>query len=410
MSPNRDKSSDGTIGDAAHAASKSEHNPDANGIVRAMDISNDPAHGVDSQKLADALVASRDPRILYVISNRRICSSVVSPWIWRSYNGSNPHNHHVHLSVVSDPAKYDDTKPWALPGFLTAPVQPVGEQTSGGQRFIGITATEFGGSADPNTSAYDGHLITDQEFGVALPFKFKSARPHVRVFKDGKSVVCQIVDVGPWNTNDPYWNSGGRPQAESGTDNTGRHTNHAGIDLTPAAAKAIGLNGLGKVDWEFVEAQSTTKTSTPIDLKEILKMATDDQMKQLFDAILSGRTPLPTTVAPTVTTKQIAVTPPPPVVDKQPMSFLDQIFGGSLFTGKKTAIGLTGLLATVIPFMSGFVDSSGTLGQVLPTLITLFAGFTGLGLVAKFDRAILIANQISTLLHRFVPDGTVKTV
>ena len=88
--------------------------------------------------------------------------------------------------------------------------------------------------------AYTGGInITDDELGVALPYRFKGERPTIRVFKDGKSVDCEIVDVGPWNINDPYWETGARPQAESGTDNTGRRTNKAGIDLTPAAADAL---------------------------------------------------------------------------------------------------------------------------------------------------------------------------
>jgi hypothetical protein len=51
----------------------------------------------------------------------------------------------------------------------------------------------------------------------------------------GQSVVCDVVDVGPWNTRDPYWETGSRPQAETGTDmmTPPRHTNKAGIDLTP---------------------------------------------------------------------------------------------------------------------------------------------------------------------------------
>ncbi len=120
--PKRDKSSDGTIGDARHQAEHSEHNPDQNGVVRAMDISNDPAHGVVSDKIAHALIDSRDPRILYVISNRRICSSVVQPWVWRVYSGSNAHDHHFHISVVEDPKRYDDTSPWsAIGGAASAP-------------------------------------------------------------------------------------------------------------------------------------------------------------------------------------------------------------------------------------------------------------------------------------------------
>ena len=68
-----------------------------------------------------------------------------------------------------------------------------------------------------------------------------------------KTVTCNIVDIGPWNIDDNYWAfPNGRPQAESGRDEKGRVTNLAGIDLTPAAAKAIDLGGLGKVDWEFL--------------------------------------------------------------------------------------------------------------------------------------------------------------
>jgi hypothetical protein len=241
--PGRDKSSDGTIGDAAHQATNSDHNPNSAGVVTAMDITHDPAHGIDARKLAEVLVASRDPRIKYIISNAQIVSSTVSPWQWRPYTGANAHRAHVHISVAGD---YDDTRPWNLGGT---------EQKVLGRQY-GITCTYFGGSSDPNTSAYDGHLITDKEYGVALPYKFKGERPKVRVFKGGKSVDCEIVDVGPWNINDPYWETGKRPQAESGTDTTGRRTNLAGIDVTPAVDRALGLNGKGLVDWEFITADT----------------------------------------------------------------------------------------------------------------------------------------------------------
>jgi hypothetical protein len=45
------------------------------------------------------------------------------------------------------------------------------------KRFAAITATIFGGPDDPNTSFYDGHFITDFEFGVALPAPFTGTRP-----------------------------------------------------------------------------------------------------------------------------------------------------------------------------------------------------------------------------------------
>jgi hypothetical protein len=148
------------------------------------------------------------------------------------------------------------------PPAPAANVQPVAQAPTV-QLFSGITATVFGGAADPNTSAYDGHLIDDTEFGVALPARFSVPRPQVRVWDAGKSVICNIVDVGPWNTNDPYWQTGARPEAESGVDSRGRKTNRAGIDLTPAAARAIGVDGKGTVGWEFVNMPASGPTSDP---------------------------------------------------------------------------------------------------------------------------------------------------
>jgi hypothetical protein len=238
--PGRSKSSDGWIGDAAHRARKSDHNPNQAGVVQALDITHDPAHGLDAGKLAQSLLDSHDERIKYVISNRRIGYS--SDWQWRPYSGTNAHTQHCHVSVKDAAVLYDDPRRWSAVGAI--PPRPKFRQ-------MGITATVFGGADDPNQSAYGG-MVNPQKPGVALPFRFKGVRPKVRVINGSKSVVCDIVDVGPWNIDDPYWDAGRRPQAESGVDRGGRRTNLAGIDLTPAAAKAIGINGKGKVDWEFV--------------------------------------------------------------------------------------------------------------------------------------------------------------
>src|SRR5262245_48269452 len=85
--PNRSKVSDGWIGDQANAGRTSDHNPNSEGVVTALDITHDPAHGLDTWKLADILRNCKDPRIKYVISNGRIFSSAVSPWQWRPYSG-----------------------------------------------------------------------------------------------------------------------------------------------------------------------------------------------------------------------------------------------------------------------------------------------------------------------------------
>ena len=119
LHPDRNKDWDGTIGDEAHQSRNSDHNPWVDGnVVTAMDITHDPAHGVDGNELSEALVKSRDKRIKYVIWNRHICNSHVDPWEWRPYTGSNPHDHHVHISVLPDQDLYDDTSPWGLTGSV----------------------------------------------------------------------------------------------------------------------------------------------------------------------------------------------------------------------------------------------------------------------------------------------------
>lgn len=152
--------------------------------------------------------------------------------------------------------------PGAGPGSVTTQPPPV---VAVKPRFTGITATSFGGAGDANASAYGGMVNPDAP-GVALPYRFTGTRPRVRVFYNGKTCDCDIVDVGPWNINDPYWTTNSRPEAESGTDNSGRHTNLAGIDLTPAAWSSLGAAGAGKakVDWDFVNVlDAGTPTKTP---------------------------------------------------------------------------------------------------------------------------------------------------
>lgn len=114
MYPHRDKSSDGTIGDTRHQATRSDHNPNAAGVVCARDITHDPASGCDSYKLAEHLRLVKDPRVQYIISNRKIANMDIGNGAWRPYHGTNPHDHHVHVSVRQDPKLYDKEDIWNL--------------------------------------------------------------------------------------------------------------------------------------------------------------------------------------------------------------------------------------------------------------------------------------------------------
>jgi len=101
----RDKSSDGWIGNLAHSLRASDHNPDAEGIVRAIDIDRDLSGKAKPDLmpyLADQirLAAKRgDKRISYIIFNGRIASSRMG-WRWRKYSGINPHIKHCHISFT----------------------------------------------------------------------------------------------------------------------------------------------------------------------------------------------------------------------------------------------------------------------------------------------------------------------
>ena len=100
--PNRDKRSDGWIGDTAHNARKSDHNPDKQGWVRAIDIDSDlvKSSSKESWLLAEqikTIALKGDKRISYVIHQHRIASPRQN-WVWRVYKGANPHVSHIHIS------------------------------------------------------------------------------------------------------------------------------------------------------------------------------------------------------------------------------------------------------------------------------------------------------------------------
>ena len=103
--PDRDRTSDGWIGDTRHSARPSDHNPDAEGIVRAIDIDRDLSGKAKPDlmpDLADQIrhAAKSDKRIAYIIFAGKIASPRMG-WRWRKYSGINPHDHHCHISSTS---------------------------------------------------------------------------------------------------------------------------------------------------------------------------------------------------------------------------------------------------------------------------------------------------------------------
>ena len=103
--PDRDRASDGWIGDTRHSARPSDHNPDASGIVRAIDIDRDLAGRSKPDLMPDLAnqirLAARagDKRISYVIFNGKFASRKTL-FRWVTYRGINPHTKHCHVSFT----------------------------------------------------------------------------------------------------------------------------------------------------------------------------------------------------------------------------------------------------------------------------------------------------------------------
>lgn len=127
--PGRSTASDGAIGDTAHAASDSDHNPNAQDVVCARDFTHDPGDGADMHRISRRIVAVSPPALKYVIWNRRIWSRSRASEGWRRYTGSNPHTKHMHVSVGRGPdghstGPYDDTSPWGIASGAPIPPKP----------------------------------------------------------------------------------------------------------------------------------------------------------------------------------------------------------------------------------------------------------------------------------------------
>lgn len=166
--PKRVTYSDGWIGDEAHAATKSDHNPDPEtGIVHALDIT---AH---SKELVDAVLAATvgDPRVAYVIYNHKI-------WLprhgWIRYRGTNPHTTHVHISINHSPTAEHDVRPWKGLKVATPMVSPVKGAVSSeyGRRWgffhAGIDIATSG-QARPVYAAFAGivtHAVSNRVHGI----------------------------------------------------------------------------------------------------------------------------------------------------------------------------------------------------------------------------------------------------
>lgn len=116
----RDKSSDGWIGDASHAARVSDHNPDysAGGVVRAIDVDKD---GINVDELLKVLF--HDARVEYVIWNGGIYTRQ-NGFRRAAYTGPNKHTGHIHVSLRHT-KEAENPRPWGYNGAASpSPATP----------------------------------------------------------------------------------------------------------------------------------------------------------------------------------------------------------------------------------------------------------------------------------------------
>jgi hypothetical protein len=129
--PGRDKTSDGGIGDADHATRSSDHNPwvrDFNDVpvVTAIDVDEDLSPSIHTLKgIVDAICASRDPRVKYIIYEGRITVGGTELQMWKKYSGINSHSHHAHISVIATQRLYDSRSPWSIDFTPLKPEPPL---------------------------------------------------------------------------------------------------------------------------------------------------------------------------------------------------------------------------------------------------------------------------------------------
>jgi hypothetical protein len=129
VAPDRDKSSDGTIGDTAHQQNVSDHNDDEIGRVPIRDAdSRHEVHAYDAdvdlrvpglsmedvvQHIVARCRSGAEKRLRYLIYNRRIWEAS-NGWRQRTYSGDNPHDKHAHFSASYETSREADTSSWHL--------------------------------------------------------------------------------------------------------------------------------------------------------------------------------------------------------------------------------------------------------------------------------------------------------
>jgi len=195
--PERDKTSDGWIGDASHAARKSDHNPDpvVTGVVRAIDIDKD---GMDKDEYRR--VALADPRTEYFIQDGFIYTRA-NGFRKQKYNGSNGHYGHGHLSARHGKKYENDTSPWGYKGAkASAPATNTGGK-SVSQLADEVLAGLWGSGNDRKSRLGSQYAAVQAEVNRRAGGG-KPAAPAPTPTRLSDEAVARQVIAGSWGSGD----------------------------------------------------------------------------------------------------------------------------------------------------------------------------------------------------------------
>ncbi|SNY55233.1 peptidoglycan-binding domain-containing protein [Paractinoplanes atraurantiacus] len=169
--PNRDRKSDGSIGDKDHEKTASDHNPNGRSSVNAIDTDKD---GISPMTLVEA--AKRHPACNYVIFNRVIYTRDRGFRAHR-YSGPNPHTQHIHVSILQNSAAEESTRPWGI-AQASFPAFPGTLRRGSRGSAVKTLQTRLNERGFPR-------LGVDGEFGPATEDRVKAFQRFAKIAVDG---------------------------------------------------------------------------------------------------------------------------------------------------------------------------------------------------------------------------------
>lgn len=215
IAPGRDRASDGSIGDTAHAGGGvSDHlpdedfpalrgkDPDSRNEVHAIDVDADlRTPGLSMEMVVQHLLgrcrSGAETRLRYIIFNRRIWEAS-NDWRQRAYDGPSPHTEHAHFSASYDSAREASTASWHLedlPVALTADDKDWLADTIEAKAKEAVTAILAAGKQSDGTPT---SRIGRDAWAQGIPNGLRSGAPRDlawEVFRDLGQALTQVATI-----------------------------------------------------------------------------------------------------------------------------------------------------------------------------------------------------------------------